>query len=192
MIMVTGLVENGRDKCGPYFPLTDTGAQSVVKFGDFTIANDSITNYGPYMLSKFSVSHAKETRKINHWWFTAWPDHGVPTAADGSFDVDSLLDMLQHIHEGHAEEETQMSQLVHCSAGVGRTGVTIALQNAIQELADSQFTDPLATIHCIRQDRCFLVQHVEQYYYLHRAIVRYCERIGRAIQIQYVARFSCM
>jgi len=184
IIMVTGIVEGGRKKCSPYFPQADQGQDSVMQIGGFKVTNKGITHFGPFQKSIMELQRGKEKRHVSHWWFTAWPDHGVPTLPNSdAFDVDSILNLIQEIQKDRTPNLGRVPQVVHCSAGVGRTGVTIALQHAMHLLQTTGKVEPLTIIDTIRQDRCLLVQHDKQYEYLHAAIQRWCQRIGREFYV---------
>jgi protein tyrosine phosphatase len=185
IIMVTGLIEGGKDKCAPYFPQTDNPNDSgnVLQCGMFTIKNLGIKQFGKFQKSTMELTMGKEKHMISHWWFTAWPDHGVPTlptppGAPKQFDVDSMLDLIQEIQKDRTPNTGKVPQVVHCSAGVGRTGVTISVQHAMHMLQTTNKVELLTIIDTIRQDRCLLVQHAEQYEYLHMAVRRWCDRVG--------------
>ena len=73
--------------------------------------------------------------------------------------------------------------LVHCSAGVGRTGTIIAVDHAIRLLESKGKADCLAIIDSIREDRCALVQHNNQFEFAHEATVRYAELCKKAYKV---------
>ena len=180
VIMVTGIVEGGRKKCAPYFPQVDTGKEAMMQVGDFKVTNKGITKFGPFQKSLMELQLGKEKRQVSHWWFTAWPDHGVPTLPNSdTFDVDSIINLIEEVQKDRTPNTGRVPQIVHCSAGVGRTGVTIALQHAMHLLQTTGTVEPLTIIDTIRNDRCLLVQHDKQYEYLHAAIQRWCQRIGQ-------------
>jgi protein tyrosine phosphatase len=183
IIMLTGIVENGKNKCPPYWPNATSGKESKMKYLDMTIKTKKIEKHGPFQKSIVEVTKGKATHTLTHWWYTAWPDHGVPTLGDGSFDLDGLLDMVTMLHDAGGHTKASVPQLVHCSAGVGRTGVCIALQHAMELMQSHRYCDPLALIETLRNDRCLMVQQALQYQWLHAGIVRYAERSGVSCKV---------
>jgi len=192
ILMVTGLKEKGVSKCPEYFP--QKIGEEITHEGEKTIATIKCTaqqSYGSYINSKFDVTTkaglgGEKKATVSHWWYTAWPDHGVPSLADGSFDVDGLLTMLEDINKNGDGIKTTQPQLVHCSAGVGRTGVVITLQNAMGHLQKSNKVNLLDLVEQLRNDRCLQVQQEIQYRFLHAAVVRYAEKMGREIVIEQI------
>jgi hypothetical protein len=92
-----------------------------------------------------------------------------------------MLEDMAKEGDGIAQNQPQ---LVHCSAGVGRTGVAITLQNAIARLHLENTVDVIDLIEQLRNDRCLQVQQEIQYRFLHAAVVRYAEKQGREIVIE--------
>lgn len=187
VVMVTGLIEKGKTKCPPYWPQSPTGKQSKVKHQEFTVKNAGVEQFGKYQKTTLVVTKAGEPGEhtLSHWWYTAWPDHGVPTLDDGSMDTDGILEMIAKVQKETAaaapSRHFKSPQLVHCSAGVGRTGVCIALQHGMELLQKESFCDPLEIISTIRNDRCLMVQQAIQYQWLHAAIMRWANLQGQEI-----------
>jgi protein-tyrosine phosphatase len=142
---------------------------------------------GKFQKTAIKITQGKEELHLNHWWFTAWPDHGVPTNPDKSFDLDGILQYIEAVQRSAAEQQQTRNytppQLVHCSAGVGRTGVMIALQHAMHIMQTESWCDPLEIIQLLRNDRCLMVQQVAQYEFLHAAIKRYAAVQGQEIKV---------
>ena len=84
-----------------------------------------------------------------------------------------IAELLQHVRTLHRKSMAPI--LVHCSAGIGRTGTFIAIDQAMQLLEKNAAVDPLAVIASIRRDRCALVQHDNQYEFMHEACLRFAE-----------------
>ena len=116
-------------------------------------------------------------REVTHFWFTGWPDHGVPSSAD------SLIEFLLHVQK-HNTSDMPGPTVVHCrykkmillnanyyvvhSAGIGRTGVLIAADIAMQQLDKEGEVDLLRILSSLRQDRGGMIQTKEQYVFLHQ------------------------
>lgn len=103
--------------------------------------------------------------------FTGWPDHGVPKneAAIDSFEKMLEICLMQLL----AGDATNERMVIHCSAGVGRTGTTAALMHLITNLwaqRNAGISDPLisvfSTVRRLREQRFYAVQVPEQYEFI--------------------------
>ena len=183
IVMTTGLKEKGKHKCAPYMPQSDKKGVNQMKFGSFTITCTKKTVYGTYTHSQFTFERMNQPkRKVDHFWFSAWPDHGVPMNGK-SYNCDDVIDFLEMVNASRAKKKIMTPLLVHCSAGVGRTGTFIAMDHIMKTLHQGGKCDALAVINNIRQDRCLLVQHSLQYQWLCSAMVRYAQRQNRPYEV---------
>lgn len=170
IVMVTGLIETGSVKCERYWPAGDS---APMVFGGFTVSNTGFKPFPGYVHSTLKVVCGKEARIVNHFWYTAWPDHGVPRTPSGLIYTDDVIELLKHVASLRKKDPGPL--LVHCSAGIGRTGTFIAIDHAMRNLQHSASARPLAIIASIRRDRCALVQHTNQYEFMHEACLRFAE-----------------
>eukprot|EP00043_Microstomoeca_roanoka_P010393 m.98800 g.98800 ORF g.98800 m.98800 type:complete len:113 (+) comp14880_c2_seq8:224-562(+) len=94
---------------------------------------------------------------MRHYWFTDWPDHGVPE------NTITVINMLLDVRK-YCNEATTLSgpPIVHCSAGIGRTGTFIAIDHCIQLLESKARAEPLEVIDRLRIARGGMVQHPQQ------------------------------
>ncbi|XP_076008083.1 receptor-type tyrosine-protein phosphatase H-like isoform X2 [Genypterus blacodes] len=163
IIMVTNCLENGRTKCEQYWP----EHQGKKLYGDLQVTIRSEQQEPNWTLREFSVKYRQtsEERTIKHFHFTAWPDHGVPACTDVLIRFRRLV--RWHIESGGAQTPT----MVHCSAGVGRTGTIIALDVLLQQLEKEGRVGIHAFVHKMRLSRPHMVQTESQYVFLHQCIM---------------------
>lgn len=109
VVMLTGLVENGREKCYKYFEMD--GRKHRVR----CLRRSSV---GGVDVRELEVQRGSISHRVTHYQLMNWPDHGVPTCPDV---LDPLLDVL------YRNAKSDRTTVVHCSAGIGRSGVLIAL-----------------------------------------------------------------
>eukprot|EP00045_Choanoeca_perplexa_P012693 m.140049 g.140049 ORF g.140049 m.140049 type:complete len:626 (-) comp16101_c0_seq3:112-1989(-) len=173
ILMATGLVEKGKRKCERYWP-AEVDGKTAMTFGEITVYAVSEAKARGYIFTQLKVVKGSEFRRIGHFWYNTWPDHGVPRAADRSLYPDSVLGLLHTVHKWMLKYKGQPIA-VHCSAGIGRTGTLIAIDHCREELKTVGETDPLVIIDAIRHDRCALVQHPQQFEFVHEACVKYAE-----------------
>ncbi|TRY56812.1 hypothetical protein DNTS_004086 [Danionella cerebrum] len=113
--------ERGKEKCRQYWPLEP--GQSI-GFGCFSAQNVHVEPFEAFQISHLELLNieTEESRKVFHFFYKSWPDYDVPKSASSLLDFcaqvnkkqESLLEMLS--------EGTQPPMVVHCSAGIGRTG----------------------------------------------------------------------
>ncbi|XP_059173395.1 receptor-type tyrosine-protein phosphatase alpha-like [Physella acuta] len=155
VVMLTNLIEEGKVKCLKYWP--DEGKE---KFGDIKVKLAATHVFADYTIRKLELSKRNQpTHPLTHFHFTSWPDKGVPATPW------SLVDFEQRV----AMEESTRPMVVHCSAGVGRTGTFIALRNVMREAEDTGVVNFFRTVSKLRQDRMMMIQTAEQYEFLHKA-----------------------
>ncbi|XP_041374143.1 receptor-type tyrosine-protein phosphatase delta-like [Gigantopelta aegis] len=163
IIMLTNLMEAGRvgtshgfrqgHKCEPYW---DDDKPMAVSF--FNVVVKETFHLAEYSIRKIQVTQTKSgklTQKtFDHYHFTSWPDHGVPNVLD-------LLDFLWKTRDTPRPRPGPV--LVHCSAGIGRTGTYIALHILIDEMNATGQLNILQTITKMRHQRKNMIQTKEQY-----------------------------
>ncbi|XP_069481509.1 uncharacterized protein [Ambystoma mexicanum] len=165
IIMLTKCVELGKVKCDHYWPKVATETKT---YGDakVTLARESVLP--DWTVRDLMVHNNKsgETRQIRQFHFTAWPDHGVPVRTD-------VLINFRHLIRDYMKEECPVNSptLVHCSAGVGRTGTFIAIDRLIYQMEAEKSIDIFAVVHNLRMHRTLMVQTGAQYIFLHQCVL---------------------
>ncbi|XP_056002719.1 receptor-type tyrosine-protein phosphatase mu-like isoform X1 [Ostrea edulis] len=159
VVMLTNIVENGKNKCSIYWADKD----EPLCIGPCTVTLSEEVVYSFYVVRKLCVQNKEVIRKrtITQYHYTAWPDHGTPEEIS-----------LNQFHRAVLKTHQRRSPLlVHCSAGVGRTGTFIALDTLLEEGRRSGEVDVLEFVKSMREDRMTMVQTVEQYVFLHKALL---------------------
>ncbi|EPB80133.1 Protein-tyrosine phosphatase [Ancylostoma ceylanicum] len=174
IVMLCKLVELSKVKCERYWP-SEIG-QSLI-FGCYEITLESEESFADddYLLRRLKMSNQKtgESRSINQLHYREWPDHGCPSGEG------QLINMIEKMPEYKGDSDAPV--LVHCSAGVGRTGTIISV-NYIRELIESKELDSLdlfELVMSLRKQRASMVQTQDQYHFVHKCVAHYCrERLG--------------
>ena len=121
-------------------------------------------------ITTLSVTDGDETRTVFHVHYTAWPDHGVPSNAR---DFVAILEAVQRLQARVSEKAGYT--VVHCSAGVGRTGVLLLTWILIEKLRRGFLPDAQAVLVELREQRGVLVQTPEQFRFCFAAALAWLE-----------------
>ena len=131
---------------------------------------------GTYRISDLELKDidSGSTRRVKHFWYTAWPDHGVPIKDNGDIFPDDVLSFLAGVRTHRKlEDGCEAPAVVHCSAGVGRTGTFIVIEHVMDAINVRAKVDVNELIEEIREDRMCLVQHTCQYKFAYQACINY-------------------
>ena len=160
IVMVTNLIESGRKKCEQYFPLK---IGEKLEFGPYEIIVDKEEVKIGYTIKDLSVHYMGKVTNLRHFHFTAWPDHDVPTL------YDELLLFVSKVQEGRMKGRAPI--LVHCSAGVGRTGTFITLYNLSAAIQQNKPISIYNVVHAMREHRPQMVQTYSQYKFIYLSVL---------------------
>uniref|UniRef100_A0A8P4GNF2 protein-tyrosine-phosphatase n=1 Tax=Dicentrarchus labrax TaxID=13489 RepID=A0A8P4GNF2_DICLA len=148
-------------KCHQYWP----HPPEVKDYGHMRVKCHSEECNLAYVTRQFTLTHTQrgEERAVTHLQYVAWPDHGVPD------DPSDFLLFISSVRERRRGEEPLM---VHCSAGIGRTGVLITMETALTLLDEGRPLFPLDIVKTLRDQRAMMVQTTCQFQFVCEAILR--------------------
>nr|AJA37903.1 fucolectin-related molecule [Littorina littorea] len=157
IVMLTNTVELGRFKCQQYWP--DAGELTA---GDITVTVNSVTHFADYCIRHMTFERSGGARRVMMYHYTAWPDNCAPASAW------SLLDFRQKLNQDASDEGPV---IVHCSAGIGRTGTYLALDIQLLRAQHHSDVDVFACVWKLRQQRIHMVQTLAQYIFIHETLL---------------------
>ncbi|XP_061085824.1 phosphatidylinositol phosphatase PTPRQ [Conger conger] len=174
--MLTQCFEKGRIRCHQYWPEDN---KPVTVFGDIVITKLSEEVRPDWTVRVLKVERHGDYMVVSHFNFTSWPEHGVPESST------TLIQFVQAIR-GHREQDNT-TMVVHCSAGVGRTGVFIALDHLVQHVRDHDFVDIYGLVAELRSERMCMVQNLAQYMFLHQSTLDLLNSKGNSQSVWFVS-----
>ncbi|KAI9839064.1 MAG: hypothetical protein M1838_004407 [Thelocarpon superellum] len=192
IVMLTQTMEAGREKCAQYFPEhLDEPTLAVPdrdEFGDgfapsVTLLEVTHDEASRSCARKLQLVVGEESKIVWHLLFTGWPDFGVPEGSDR----EALLELIKLSNEKNVERTNP--RVVHCSAGVGRSGTFIALDHLLAELEQGVFDElpfhsdddaVFDTVNSLREQRMTMVQGDGQLHFIYQMLrLKWVERQER-------------
>uniref|UniRef100_A0A3B4VJ94 Tyrosine-protein phosphatase non-receptor type 9 n=1 Tax=Seriola dumerili TaxID=41447 RepID=A0A3B4VJ94_SERDU len=189
IVMTTRVVERGRVKCGQYWPLEEGRTE---QHGYFLVRNTHVQVFQDFKLSHLELYNTQsgERREVCHYLYVSWPDFGVPKSAS------AMLDFREHVLQRREAAVQSLGSswtgppggppvVVHCSAGIGRTGTFCTLDICLSRLEDIGTIDVRQTVRRMRTQRAFSIQTWDQYYFCYTAVIEYAQRHGKLSPVQW-------
>jgi len=159
VVMLTNEIEAGRRKCEHYWPPLGKG----IKWGDIGVKMVEEHVKANYTVREFQVIHLEKRQghKVQQFHFTTWPDFGVPASSRG------LCAMIRAVRKWN---NSKAFSLIHCSAGVGRTGTYCLIDAALRDVRKGKRPSVFKLATEMREQRSGMIQTVEQYEFCYGAL----------------------
>ncbi|XP_075409342.1 receptor-type tyrosine-protein phosphatase R [Tenrec ecaudatus] len=164
IVMITKLKEKN-EKCVLYWP------EKRGIYGKVEVLVLSVKECDHYTVRNLVLKQGSHGQHVKHYWYTSWPDHKTPDSAQ------PLLQLMLDVEEARLASLGRGPVVVHCSAGIGRTGCFIATSIGCRQLKEEGVVDPLSIVCQLRVDRGGMVQTSEQYEFVHHALCLYESRL---------------
>lgn len=176
IVMVTREIERNKNMCYRYWPTIE---QPTLKCGPIEIkilSEEPKKAHGDdYVRRKFELRYSgsdenndcRDSRRVIQYQYFSWPDQRTPSNPDS---------ILSFLHEINRNPTPRSPLIVHCSAGIGRSGALIVIDMLIDQLKYYRLTyeiDIQRIVKVVRSQRSGLVQTEAQYKFIYLAIQRY-------------------
>ncbi|KAG0713343.1 Receptor-type tyrosine-protein phosphatase T [Chionoecetes opilio] len=148
IVMLGNLIEGGRGKVSQYWP--DSGED---RYGEVMVQKMSERSCFDHIRRHFIVAKGADSRELLHYQYFGWPDHDVPGSPVGA------ANMIKDVTRWHWSGPP----VIHCSAGLGRTGTFLLVLCVLDELRTKGVFHPLNTLRGIRRCRANVLDNVNQY-----------------------------
>ncbi|XP_061165539.1 receptor-type tyrosine-protein phosphatase gamma-like [Saccostrea echinata] len=166
VVMLTGIIEGQKRKCEQYWP----NQGRTIIYGKLAVTNKLEVVYACYTVRNLEVRNTQDKnatlRAFTHFHFTGWPDHGVPSTSQ-------LLSFYFKVREQIAKDKQRRPLVVHCSAGVGRTGTFIAIDALVQYGLKTGSVNITKYVSVMRRERMHMIQTSGQYITVYKCLDEY-------------------
>lgn len=181
IVMLTRCFEKGREKCDQYWP-NDT---MPVYYGDIMVQILNDSQYPDWIITEFMICRGNEQRKIRHFHFTTWPDFGVPNPPQ------TLARFVRAFRDRVGPDQRPI--VVHCSAGVGRSGTFITLDRILQQIEVADYVDIFGIVWAMRKGNFPITNVTVEYFGLTILRLLVPERVWMVqTEQQYICIHQCL
>lgn len=170
--------EHGREKCFQYWPTAD-GDDAALSFGEYRVTRKGVVSSAVAVTTSLTVSRSQGVacshRNVWHLRYTDWPDHGTPGDIQGFLGFMEEVDSVRRLASGDQRllRARNTPMVVHCTAGVGRSGVVILCDILLFCLDHNVPVDVPRVLSSVRMQRMLSVQTLAQYKFVYHVLIRY-------------------
>ncbi|XP_060573868.1 uncharacterized protein LOC132731671 [Ruditapes philippinarum] len=158
IIILTRLVEHNKVKCCQYWP--DDG---IKQYGSVIVEYRESETFADFTIRSFFISQEGiEGRLVRQFHFESWPDRHVPEYAS------SVVHFWNKVRTSDVKDNVPI--VVHCSAGIGRTGTFLSLDYLVEQADVEEYVNIYQCVQNLRHQRVNMVQNLDQYVFLHEAL----------------------
>lgn len=168
IVMLNKIIEKNQLKCSQYWPAS---SNSDLEFPEINLSVhlESETNHSYFITRNLRVTDktSSEERTVILYHYATWPDFGVPESPT------ALLRFIRAVRMSGALDESVGPPIVHCSAGIGRSGTFILVDCVLKLIADKK-VDSVSVQDILlemRHYRMGLIQTPDQLRFSYQAII---------------------
>uniref|UniRef100_A0A3B3Q7E5 protein-tyrosine-phosphatase n=1 Tax=Paramormyrops kingsleyae TaxID=1676925 RepID=A0A3B3Q7E5_9TELE len=150
------------NKCAQYWPSQERDTEI---FEEFIVKINGEDHFPDYIIRRLCVTNREKSteRDVTHIQFTSWPDHGVPGEPHLLLKLRRCVNSFKNLFSGPI--------IVHCSAGVGRTGTYIGIDAMMEGLEAEGRMDIYGYVAQLRRQRCLMAQYI----LIHQALIEHTQ-----------------
>ncbi|KAF1766079.1 hypothetical protein GCK72_006035 [Caenorhabditis remanei] len=170
VVMVANLTEKGREQCVKYWP-----DEEMKRYGDIIVKPSTVSVYSDYAVRAFGIAHiddcesdvipTEKVRCVLQYHFTNWHDFKAPECSTGLLRFMYILRELTQFNTSPV--------VIHCSAGVGRTGTFITIDSMLDQCLAEGKANVFDFVCNLRRQRNLMVHSIEQYVFIYKALAEW-------------------
>ncbi|XP_071852386.1 receptor-type tyrosine-protein phosphatase epsilon-like isoform X3 [Apostichopus japonicus] len=160
IVMLTNLTEDGKDRCTQYWPNHEGGSKT---FGTIVVSWATTVHFADFDVKELHVVTESKMQTVFQLHYTSWPDRDVPT------DFIPVTELIKHTKLLQNHKQTPV--LIHCSAGVGRTGTFISIYCLMEVIKTEREINVFSFVETARKNRINMVQTETQYNFIYESLV---------------------
>ncbi|XP_022267546.1 tyrosine-protein phosphatase non-receptor type 20 isoform X9 [Canis lupus familiaris] len=166
IVMITREIEGGVIKCHHYWPISMKKPLELKNYRVF-LENYQILQYFIIRILQVVRKSTGTSHFVKHVQFTNWPDHGTPASVDG------FIKYVRFVRKSHLTGPI----LVHCSAGVGRTGVFLCVDVVFCAIEKNFPFNIRNIVAQMREQRYGMIQTKEQYFFCYKVVLEVLQKL---------------
>ncbi|XP_017489002.1 PREDICTED: receptor-type tyrosine-protein phosphatase alpha-like [Rhagoletis zephyria] len=159
IVILTNLEESGKSKCEKYWP------EMSQFYGKIKVSMTKTELFADYTIRHFLLERDHDSLVVVQYHFLSWPDHMVPMYAC------TLISFINCIRSSSLYQEDNSPMVVHCSAGIGRTGAFIVIDSMLRMAEKEKKIDVFGHFCKVRQQRINMVEKFAQYRFVYQVLL---------------------
>eukprot|EP00731_Ephydatia_muelleri_P019161 Em0011g1201a len=161
IVMLTQCNEGGKCKCEQYW--SDNVGETIEPFPGLRVTLEEATSFVDTVNRKMRVELAGSAPlTVSHYQYEGWPDTGVPSSAT------SFIGFIRRVRSDN-KQDGRPPMVVHCSSGVGRSGVFIILDSMLEQLKVKDTVNVCEHFADMRRQRSYTIETLDEYVFIHDA-----------------------
>nr|ACE75280.1 protein tyrosine phosphatase [Glyptapanteles flavicoxis] len=171
IVMLTKTVEKGQEVCYPYWSLR---TRTKVTHGKFTIKTRKIKTFRYHVVTSLRIKdNTGASLNVKHFAYTDWPQNSLPRNPSKFLDFVLSVRKAQLMVEFDSKNGNVPPMVVHCSAGLNRTGMFCALDICLSQYDERATINLASVVRNLRKQRSGCLSSTQYYIFCYLLVLLY-------------------